>query len=99
MVPEIVASLIKFNVLFVAPPAIVNPVLAAASVTPLITLFVSDSVPAIVAIVPDVGKVILVIPVLVSVVLKLPTVAKSAAVKIFPPSVMVLFPLFTPVPP
>ena len=64
-----------------------------------IVLFVNVSVPANVAIVPVVGKVIFVSPVLVNVVLKLPAVVKSLAVKIFPPKVMVLPKLFTPVPP
>ena len=62
-------------------------------------LFVKVSVPANVAIVPVVGKVILVTPVLVKVVLKLPVVVKSLAVKILPPKAIVLLPLFTPVPP
>lgn len=43
--------------------------------------------------VPEVGKVILVAPVVVSVKAFAPEVIK------FPPSVMVLLPLFTPVPP
>ena len=64
-----------------------------------IVLFVKVSVPANVAIVPVVGKVIFVAPVLVKVVLKLPAVVKSLAVKILPPKVIVLLPLFTPVPP
>ena len=55
--------------------------------------------PVKVAIVPVVGKVIFVTPVLINVVLKLPEVVKSLAVKIFPPKVIVLLPLFTPVPP
>ena len=64
-----------------------------------IVLLVNVSVPAKVAMVPVVGKVILVAPVLVNVVLKLPAVVKSLAVKIFPPRFIVLVPLFTPVPP
>ena len=64
-----------------------------------IVLFVKVSVPANVASVPVVGKVIFVAPVLVKVVLKLPAVVKSLAVKILPPKVIVLLPLFTPVPP
>ena len=44
-------------------------------------LFVNVSVPAKVAIVPVVGKVTFVTPVLVNVVLKLPAVVKSFAVK------------------
>ena len=64
-----------------------------------IVLLVKVSVPANVAIVPVVGKVIFVEPVLVKVVLKLPAVVKSFAVKILPPKVIVLLPLFTPVPP
>ena len=64
-----------------------------------IVLFVKVSVPANVAIVPVVGKVTLVVPILVNVVLKLPAVVKSFAVNILPPKVIVLFPLLTPVPP
>ena len=64
-----------------------------------IILLVKVSVPAKVAIVPVVGNVILVTPVLVKVVLKLPAVVKSFAVTILPPKVIVLLPLFTPVPP
>jgi len=56
-------------------------------------------VPANVDIVPVIGKVILVTPVLVKVVLKLPAVVKSLAVNTFPPNVIVLPELFTPVPP
>ena len=64
-----------------------------------IVLFVKVSVPAKVAIVPVVGKVTVVGAVLTKVVLKLPEVVKSLAVKIFPPKVIVLDPLSTPVPP
>ena len=64
-----------------------------------IVLFVKVSVPANVAIVPVVGKVIFVAPILVNVVLKLPAVVKSLAVKILPPNVIVLPELFMPVPP
>ena len=64
-----------------------------------IVLLVKVSVPDNVANVPVVGKVIFVAPVLVIVVLKLPAVVKSLAVKILPPNVIVLPELFTPVPP
>jgi hypothetical protein len=64
-----------------------------------IVLFVKVSVPAKVAIVPVVGKVIFVSPTLVNVVLKLPAVVNALAVKILPPRLIVLLPLFTPVPP
>ena len=64
-----------------------------------IVLLVNVSVPAKVAIVPVVGKVILVGAVLTKVVLKLPEVVKSLAVKTLPPKVIVLDPLLTPVPP
>ena len=64
-----------------------------------IVLLVNDSVPAKVAIVPVVGRVIFVAPVLVKVVLKLPAVVKSLAVKTLPPKVIVLPILLTPVPP
>ena len=62
-------------------------------------LFVNVSVPAKVAMVPVVGKVILVSPTLVKVVLKVPAVANVLAVVILPPNVIVLPALFTPVPP
>ena len=65
----------------------------------IIVLFVKVSVPAKVAIVPVVGKVTVVGAVLTKVVLKLPEVVKSLAVKIFPPKVIVLDPLSIPVPP
>ena len=64
-----------------------------------IVLFVKVSVPAKVAIVPVVGRVIFVVPVLVKVVVKLPAVIKVAVVEILPPKLIVLVPLFTPVPP
>ena len=64
-----------------------------------IVLFVKVSVPANVAMVPVVGKVIFVIAVLTKVVLKLPEVVKSLAVKTLPPKVIVLPALLTPVPP
>ena len=56
-------------------------------------LLVKISVPAKVANVPEVGRLIDVVPVVIIVVEKLPEVTKS------PPKVMVLFPLLTPVPP
>jgi hypothetical protein len=56
-------------------------------------LFVNVSVPPNVARVPLVGSVTLVVPVEVKVVAKAPEVTKS------PPKVIVLEPLFTPVPP
>ena len=55
--------------------------------------------PANVDIVPVVGNVIFVTPVLVKVVLKLPAVVKSLAVKILPPKFIVLPILVAPVPP
>ena len=64
-----------------------------------IVLLVKVSVPAKVAIVPVVGNVILVSPVLVSVVLKLPAVVNALAVVILPPKVIVLPVFATPVPP
>ena len=81
--------------LFAAVGAIGTPV----KLTDSIVLFVKVSVPDKVASVPVVGKVIFVAPVLVKVVLKLPAVVKSFAVKIFPPKVIVLPTLLTPVPP
>ena len=60
---------------------------------------VNVSVPAKVAIVPVVGKVIFVSPVLVKVVLKLPAVVNALAVVILPPKVIVFPVLATPVPP
>jgi hypothetical protein len=56
-------------------------------------LLVKVSVPANVARVPVVGRVTFVAPVEVKVVAKAPAVTK------FPPKVIVLVPLFTPVPP
>ena len=64
-----------------------------------IVLEVKVSVPDKVASVPVVGKVIFVTSVLTNVVLKLPDVVNALAVVILPPNVIVLFPLFTPVPP
>ena len=64
-----------------------------------IVLAVNVSVPAKVAMVPVVGKVIFVSPTLVKVVLKVPAVANALAVVILPPKVIVLPALFTPVPP
>ena len=72
----------------------VNPFANAVGVIPLIILLVSDSVPDNVAIVPVVGKVILVTPVLVNVVLKLPAVEKSEAVVNPPPNVTAVPPIF-----
>ena len=64
-----------------------------------IVLFVKDSVPVKVAIVPVVGNVIFVSPTLVNVVLKLPAVVNAFAVVILPPNVIVFPELSTPVPP
>ena len=64
-----------------------------------IVLLVKVSAPFKVASVPVVGNVIFVEPILVKVVLKLPTVVKAFAVKIFPPKDIVLPVLSTPVPP
>ena len=64
-----------------------------------IVLNVNVSVPPKVANVPVIGKVTVVGAVLTNVVLKLPEVAKSLAVVILPPSVIVLPVLTTPVPP
>ena len=64
-----------------------------------IVLFVKVSAPVKVASVPVVGKVKLVGAELINVVLKPPDVIKSLAVEIFPPKVIVLPVLFTPVPP
>jgi len=58
-----------------------------------IVLLDKDSTPVNVASVPTVGKVIFVAPVLIKFVLKLPEVDK------LPPRLIVLVPLFTPVPP
>ena len=64
-----------------------------------IVLKVKVSVPANVASVPVVGKVTFVSPKLVKVVLKVPAVVNALAVLIFPPKVIVLPVLTTPVPP
>jgi hypothetical protein len=55
-------------VFVVVPPAMVNPFAKAVGLTPLIVLFVNDSVPLIVAMVPVVGNVILVLPIVLMVV-------------------------------
>ena len=69
MTPPTVTSPTTVNVVFViVPPAIENPVARAVGLTPLIVLFVSVSVPANVAIVPLVGSVTFVMPVVVMVV-------------------------------
>ena len=68
--PPIVTSPTTVNVvLVIVPPAIVNPFAMEVGVTPLIVLFVNDSVPDNVAKVPEVGNVIFVDPTLVNVVL------------------------------
>ena len=64
-----------------------------------IVLPIKVSVPAKVARVPVVGNVTFVSPKLVNVVLKLPAVVNALAVVIFPPKVIVLPVLTTPVPP
>ena len=52
------------NVVFViVPPAIVNPLANVVGTIPFIVLFVSNSVPLKVAMVPLVGNVIFVLPV------------------------------------
>ena len=87
------ALLDTVSTLLVVPPLIVNPVACAASVRPLMVLLVIDSVPDKVASVPDVGNVTFVEADVEVNVNLLPEVTKS------PPNVMVLVPLFTPVPP
>ena len=87
----------------VVPPAVntFDPDIVSAPVTEvvpdkvalLMVLFVNVSVPDSVDKIPEVGNVILVAAVVVKIVLKLPEVLK------FPARVIVLFPLFTPVPP
>ena len=68
--PPTVTSPITVKVVLVfVPPAIVNPVANAVGVNPLIVLFVKDSVPDNVAIVPEVGKVIFVFPIVAILVL------------------------------
>ena len=64
MIPPTVTSPTTVNVVFVVvPPAMLNPFANAVGLTPLIVLFVNDSVPLIVAIVPVVGNVIFVLPI------------------------------------
>ena len=65
----------------------------------LIVLFVSVSLPSNVDNVPVVGNVTLVAAVTVNVVAKFPLVVNELAVVRLPPRVIVLVPLFTPVPP
>ena len=89
----------KFKVFEFVPPVTENPVEAADKLSPFRVLLVNDSVPANVAMVPEVGKITFVTPALVNVVLKLPDVVKLFAVTMLPPKVIVLFPLLIPVPP
>jgi hypothetical protein len=81
-------------VLVFVPPEILNPVANEVGVTPLMVLLVKVSVPDKVAIVPVVGNVTFVTPVLVNVVLKLPAVVKSEAVVNAPPNVTAFPPIF-----
>ena len=92
-----VTSPTTVNVVFVlVPPAIENPFASAVGLMPLIVLFVSVSVPLKVAIVPLVGSVTFVLPVVVIVVVKLPDVIKLPAVVNAPPKTTGLPPkLFT----
>ena len=81
MVPETFAFPETVNVVLVlVPPAIVKPAVSAVGVNPLIVLFVNVSVPANVAIVPVVGKVTLLEPVVFNVtvfeILPVPTTVK-----------------------
>ena len=64
-----------------------------------IVLFFKVSEPSKVARTPVVGKVTFVVPILVKVVLNVPAVVNALAVVILPPKLIVLVPLFTPVPP
>ena len=75
------------------PPAIVKPFANDVGVTPLIVLFVNDSVPAIVAKVPVVGNVTFVVPIAVNVVVKLPAVVNPPAVVKSPPNEIGLPPI------
>jgi hypothetical protein len=93
LVPETVAFDGTVSVAETVPPAIVNPFAADVGVKPLTVLFVSASTPANVARVPDAGNVTFVAAPTVNVVLNAPLVVR------FPPSVIVLAPLLTPVPP
>ena len=90
-------SPITVNVVFViVPPEMVNPLLSAEGETPLIILLVNDSLPVKVAIVPDIGNVIFVLPVVLIVVELLPVVIIFPAVNKFPPNDIVFPPiLFT----
>ena len=59
-----VTSPITVNVVFVlVPPAMLNPFANAVGLTPLIVLFEKSSVPLMVAMVPVVGNVIFVLPI------------------------------------
>ena len=94
MTPPTVTFPITVNVvLVIVPPAIVNPFSNAEGLTPLMVLFVRDSVPLKVAMVPVVGKIILLFAVVVIVKSPIPFVI------ILLPNVIVLPLLLTPVPP
>ena len=80
-------------VFFTVPPAMVNPFSNAVGFTPLMVLFVSDSVPFKVESVPEVGKIILLAAVVVMVKSPIPLVI------ILLPKVIVLPLLLIPVPP
>ena len=98
--PIVTAELAKFALLIPAVPerlALVNPEIVLEPAA--IVLFVSVSAPANVARVPEVGRVTEVVPVVVKVSAKFPAVVRLLAVEIFPPRVIVLIPLFIPVPP
>jgi hypothetical protein len=88
---------------FVVPPAILKPVGAAVKLKSLMVLFVSASVPSSVDKIPEVGSVRVVVLVVFKVisapVFDTPVVVKFLPVLIFPPRVIVLLPLLTPVPP
>ena len=75
------------------------PMFVRVLLAPLMVLLVSVSTPARVARVPESGKVTLVAPVVVRFRENAPVVVKDPAVDKFPPTVMVLDPLSTPVPP
>jgi hypothetical protein len=88
-----VPTLLKARLVPEATPKVGVVIVGLLSVGLVNVLFVNVSVPAHVAKVPVVGSVTVVVPVEVRVVGKAPEVTK------FPPKVIVLEPLFTPVPP
>ena len=100
VVPIVTALLARFALVIPAVPLklpFVKPVIVLNPAS--IVLFVNVSDPANVANVPPVGNVTVVAPVVLNVNALAPVILKAPAVLTFPPRVIVLTPLSTPVPP